>query len=309
MRERLLVLYGGISKEREISIKSGTAIFESLKRQGFEAMEYDFRGSIEPIVNSFKPDVVFIALHGIPGEDGTVQGMLEIANVAYTFSGVLQSALCMNKFFTKHFFKEICVNTPNFVYFRKGDISSFEQVKTILQTSKVVVKPVDQGSAIGVSIVNDEKSFNEALFHGFELSESVLAEEFIEGTEIAATVIGNYPEIKVLPIIEIIPTHSFYDFYSKYTPGMSTHQIPARISQRAYKKAEEYAHSIYKEFALRDLARIDMIVQGDEVFVLEVNTIPGFTETSLVPDAAKHFGMSFDNLTEFIVKESLKRRK
>jgi D-alanine-D-alanine ligase len=309
MKERILVLDGGLSREREISIKSGKAIFQSLKSQGFDVMEYDFKGSIESVVNSFKPDVVFVALHGSPGEDGTVQGMLEIANVAYTFSGVFQSALCMNKLFTKYFFRELGILTPDFISLRKGESMTFDKAKSVLNSTKLVVKPIDQGSAIGVNIVDEKRNFDNAIIQAFELSYGVLIEKFIEGTEITLTVIGNYPKIKVLPIIEIIPTHSFYDFYSKYTPGKSIHRIPAQISERAYEKAEEYAYSIYKEFGLRDLVRIDMIVNRDEVFVLEVNTIPGFTETSLVPDSAKHAGISFDKLIEFIVREALNRKE
>ncbi|MGB9694443.1 MAG: D-alanine--D-alanine ligase family protein [Caldisericaceae bacterium] len=309
MKERVLVIDGGLSNEREISLRSGRAIFNSLKGQGFEALEFDFRGSIEPIIEQFKPDVVFIALHGIPGEDGTVQGMLEIANVAYTFSGVLQSSLCMNKLFTKLVFRQIGIKTPNFISLRRGDSLTFEKASEELNSPKVVVKPVDQGSAIGVGIVDNEAGFNDAIREAFKLSSKIIIEEFIKGTEITVTVIGNYPNIKVLPIIEIIPTHSFYDFYSKYTPGKSTHRIPAKISAKAYKKAEEFAFSIYKDFELRDLARIDMIVDNEDVFVLEVNTIPGFTETSLVPDSARAAGLSFDELTSFIVGEALSRRK
>ncbi len=309
MRERVLVLLGGLSKEREISIRSGTAIATSLKRNGFEVLEYDFQGHLEQVIAEFKPDVVFIALHGTLGEDGTVQGMLEIAQIPYTGCGVLQSAVCMNKLFTKYFFREIDVPTPKFVYKRKGESVSFSEIKKILNCDKVVVKPVDQGSAIGVSIVNDEDGFKEALNESYVLSNGVLVEEFIKGTEITITVIGNYPDIKVFPIIEIVPVHDFYDFYSKYTPGMSKHNIPANISQKAAKSAEEYAFKIYQEMGLRDIARIDMIAMGDEVLVLEVNTIPGFTETSLVPDAAASANISFDDLTDFIVKEALKRKK
>lgn len=308
MKERILVIYGGLSREREVSLKSGKAIADALKRRNFQVKEFDFQGRIESVVEDFKPDVAFIALHGTWGEDGSIQGALEILGVPYTGSSVLQSAICMNKLFSKYIFREFNVPTANFFYTEKLD-TSYEHAKSIISKEEMVIKPVDQGSAIGVSIVRDDEQFKQGLQNAFSFSKGVIVEEFIQGKEITVSVIGNNDNIIVLPIIEIVPAHQFYDYFSKYTPGMSTHIIPANISKEASRLASKFAYDIYASLALRDVARIDFIVRDDIPYVLEVNTIPGFTETSLIPDAAKAYGIGFDDLTEFIVKEALKRKK
>ncbi len=309
MNEKVLVLYGGLSKEREISIRSGRAVATSLKRNGFIVEEFDFRGKIEHILKTFSPDVVFIALHGKYGEDGTVQGALEIAGIPYTGSDVLASAICMNKFITKKLFNSLDIETPQSLLFRKGKQVPYKNVREYLKSDKVVIKPVDQGSTIGISIVDNEEDFKKGVRKAFELSDDIITEQFISGKEITVTVIGNGDNIIALPTIEIVPENDFYDYESKYVPGMSHHIIPARISGIANEKAKENALLIYKKLGLRDFARIDFIVSQEVPFALEANTIPGFTETSLVPDAARAYGMTFDNLTAFIVNEALKRNK
>ncbi|MGC9100277.1 MAG: D-alanine--D-alanine ligase family protein [Caldisericum sp.] len=309
MSTRVLVLYGGKSTERDISIKSGRAVSNALKKKGYEVIEYDFQNHIEDVVKDANPDVVFIALHGKFGEDGTVQGALELMNIPYTGSSVFASALCMNKLFSKFMFREIDIKTPSFAYFRRDNTLPYSYVSELLGNDTLVIKPVDQGSTIGITIAKNEDSYNEGLAKAFELSDLVIVEDYIKGTEITVAIIGNYPDIHVLPIIEIVPAHEFYDFESKYTPSMSKHIIPARISSYQKALAEEYAKRIYKEFGLRDFARIDMIANSYDVYVLEVNTIPGFTETSLVPDAAKAENISFEDLVDFIVQEALQRKR
>ena len=306
---RVLVLYGGISTEREISIKSGKAISNALRAKGYEVFEVDFQNHIEDVVKDIQPDAVFIALHGKYGEDGTVQGALELMNMPYTGSAVFASALCMNKLFSKFAFREIDVKTPSFTYFSKDNALPYSYVTELLGNRTLVIKPNDQGSAIGLTIAKDDATYNEGILKVFELSDLIIVEDYIKGTEITVSVIGNDPEIHVLPIIEIVPTHEFYDFDSKYVPLMSKHIIPARISNYQKNLAEEYAKRIYKEFGLRDFARIDMIANDNDVYVLEVNTIPGFTETSLVPDAAKAENISFEDLVDFIVQEALQRKR
>ncbi len=309
MNEKVLVLYGGLSKEREVSIRSGRAVAASLRRNGFIVKEFDFKGKIETVLESFSPDVVFIALHGKYGEDGTVQGALEIAGVPYTGSGVLASAVCMNKFITKKLFNSLDIETAEFLPFHKGEKLSYKEVTRYLKSNKIVIKPVDQGSTIGISIVDNEDDFKKGIKEAFALSDDIIVEQFINGKEITITVIGNNNNVIALPTIEIVPENDFYDYESKYVPGMSHHIIPARISRVTDEKAKKNALLIYKNFGLRDFARIDFIVSNGIPFALEVNTIPGFTETSLVPDAARAYGMTFDNLTTFVVNEALKRNK
>ena len=308
MKKRVLVLYGGLSSERSVSEKSGRAIANGLYEAGFIVKEFDFKGKLESIINEFHPDAVFIALHGNLGEDGTVQGALELLGIPYTGSGVLASALCMDKLFTKRVLNAIGINTPDYVYLKNKNSLQFESVLARLNTNKVVIKPIDQGSAIGVTIASNKQEFDKGLKLAFSLSKKVIIERFIEGKEITVSIIGNGNSIKVLPIIEIVPENEFYDFEAKYTQGKSHHIIPARIPKESYKKAEQMTRKIYEEFGLRDFARIDFIVdRTGKVFALEANTIPGFTETSLLPDAAKAANISFPALVRFIVDESLKR--
>jgi D-alanine-D-alanine ligase len=310
MKEKILVMYGGLSSERAVSQKSGKAIAKGLVKSGFTVREFDFKGKIENIIEEFRPDLVFIALHGKFGEDGTVQGALELLGIPYTGSGVLASALCMDKLTTKRMFEVIDVNTPAYLHFRKGDPVRFDFVTEELHTEKVVIKPVDQGSTIGISIVNNEQDFKNGLNLAFSLSTDIIIEKFISGKEITVSIIGNGNEIRVLPIIEIVSEKSFYDFESKYTPGMSHHIIPARIPEKSYKTAEGMAYKIYREMGLRDFARIDFIVDSSgKVFALEANTVPGFTETSLLPDAAKAANIEFSELVSFIAEEAISRSK
>jgi len=309
MREKILVLCGGLSRERDISIKSGKAVSAALRKKNYEVSEYDFDGKLEKAIDYYRPDIVFIALHGNFGEDGTVQGSLELLGIPYTGSGVLASSLCMNKLFSKWMFKQIGVKTPEYFSMRKDSIISYREASLFLKTDRIVIKPNDQGSTLGISIVSDEINYKQGLDEAFNLSEIVIAEEYIKGTEITISIIGNHPAIKILPIIEIVPVHEYYDFTSKYIPGMSQHLIPARISKNVESISNEYGRKIYESFNLRDFSRIDMIVNDEVPYVLEVNTIPGFTETSLVPDAAKFIGITFEDLVEFIVIEALKRRK
>ncbi len=307
MSGKILVIYGGLSSEREVSIRSGKAIAEGLKEAGFIVQEFDFKGKLEDVTEKFHPDAVFIALHGKFGEDGSVQGALELLGIPYTGSGIMASAVCMDKLITKRLFESLHIKSADFVVLRKGEQISFNESLQKLNTDKVVIKPVDQGSTIGITITDNKEEFNKGIHYAFSLSDTLIIEKFISGKEITVSVIGNNDSIKILPIIEIVPEHSFYDFESKYVPGMSHHIIPAHISEKSYKKAEKMSYKIYREFDLRDFARIDFIVNNEgEVFALEVNTIPGFTKTSLLPDAAKAAGISFSALTELIVSESVK---
>ncbi len=310
MKKKVLVLDGGLSSEREVSKKSGAAIAKALVRQGFVVKEFDFKGRLESIVYEFKPDAVFIALHGKYGEDGTVQGMLELLGVPYTGSGVLSSAICMDKITTKRLFYSLGIKTARYIVLRAGDAVSFKEAKKHLNTNKVVIKPADQGSTIGITITDQPEQFDKGLKEAFNLSGNVLIEEFIKGKEITVSIIGDGSEAEALPVIEIVPANEFYDFESKYTPGMSKHIIPADIGSEAYAASVDISLKIYKEFGMRDFGRIDLIASEDgNVYALEANSIPGFTETSLLPDAAKSAGISFEELIERIVRFALDRGK
>ena len=310
MNKKVLVLDGGLSTERAVSKNSGASITKALKKSGFIVEEFDFQGKLEKVIEQFNPDVVFIALHGRYGEDGTVQGMLELLGVPYTGSGVAASAVCMDKLITKRLFNSIGVQTPEYFSLSKGEIIPFSVARERLKSDRVVIKPVDQGSTIGITIAKTSDEYIHGIKEAFSLSDRVIVEAFISGIEITVSVIGNGDSIRVLPIIEIVPENDFYDYESKYTPGMSHHIIPARISKKSYEIAQKLSAFIYKEFNVRHFGRIDFMVdKKGEVYALEVNTIPGFTETSLLPDAARAAGISFEELVTSIVQFALARAR
>jgi D-alanine-D-alanine ligase len=294
--KKIGVLYGGTSSERSISLLTGNAVLRSLKRQGFKAAGIDTGKDIFSKLKKEKIDFAYIALHGPLGEDGTVQGALEILGVPYSGCGVLSSAACMNKIFAKKIMRFHRVPTPDWIVARKNG----KVPKT--GTFPVVVKPAAQGSAIGVSICRRRHELSSALKKAFKFDKHVLIEQYIKGIEITVGVLGN----TVLPAVEIVPEGEFYDFRSKYKPGMSKHIIPPRLPQSTLDKCSRYALEAFKALECRGVARVDIMVDSKlRPWVLEVNTIPGMTETSLLPDEAKAIGMSFDELVLGIIENSV----
>jgi D-alanine-D-alanine ligase len=300
-RRRIGVLMGGQSGERAISFKTGRAILASLKRQGFDARAIDAGPDLPFKLRREKIQVAYLALHGPGGEDGTVQGLLETMRIPYTGSGVLASALAMDKIVSKRIFEAAGLKTPRwFPVQRPAPTDVAAQVRRL--GYPVVVKPARQGSALGVSIVQRPGQLKSALRKAFRLDEDVLIEQFVKGPEITVGIVGP----QTLPIIEIVPTdRSFYDFHAKYAPGGSRHLLPARISQRAARRARELAVAAYRILHMRAVARVDLIVgPRDTPVLLVVNSIPGMTETSLLPDAAAAIGMNFDTLVLKIAEYS-----
>lgn len=302
--QKVAVLMGGRSSEREISIKTGKQISQALRGEGYEVKEIDPAGALVKDLKDFQPDVVFIALHGKYGEDGTIQGLLELLGFPYTGPGVLSSALCMDKVIAK---KVMCyegIPTPSFqVITEQLEDGAMENLIKELGLP-LVVKPSKQGSAIGVSIVRKTGELEKALTEALKYDQAVLVEEYIDGTELTAAVLGtNNP--RVLPLIEIVSETEFYDFTAKYSPGMSHHIIPARISPEAARKVEELALRTYRAMDCRQLSRVDFMLNSEgEPFVLETNTIPGMTETSLFPESAKAAGISFTELVSLLADEA-----
>ena len=309
-KEKVLVLMGGISTEREISLKSGSAVAKALSEAGYTVETLDIQSDNIHKIAEIKPDVCYLALHGKGGEDGCVQGMLEWMCIPYTGPGVSASAICMDKALTKKVLVQSDIPTPKSVEYTKDECVNIEQVKDklILKLGlPMVLKSPCQGSSIGVVIVRDEDSVSDAIEEVFKYGDVLLAEQFISGVEISVPVVGNKnPE--VFPIIEIVPTSEFYDFESKYTPGMSEHIIPARISATATERVNKYAKEAYEKTGCRGVSRIDFIVdENDNPYVIEINTILGMTATSLVPDSARHLGIDFPQLVDKIVKLALEK--
>jgi D-alanine-D-alanine ligase len=304
--KRVAVLVGGRSAEREISLLTGEEIYQALTQAGYSAFKVEADDSVWESLKENKPDVVFIALHGRWGEDGTVQGMLELLGLPYTGSGVLASALGINKAVSKTIFQTANLDTPRFVVVRGARES--ENLGRFLEEKgyPVVVKPCREGSTIGLSVVEGKEGLAEALRLAAAYDNQIVVEEFVEGKEVTIGILGN-DQLIAFPSLEICYRSKTYDYETKYTPGMSEHIIPARISQEQEKRAKEMALAVHQALGCRGFSRVDLIVAKDRICVLEVNTIPGMTSLSLFPDAARAAGIKFPELVSRIVELALEK--
>lgn len=288
---RIAVLMGGISSEREISIKTGTAVLESLVRLGYEAFAVVLdRGNIirELVNNNY--DLAFNCLHGEFGEDGRIQALLDILEKKYTGSDFQTSAVCMNKIFTKKLLENYNVLMPK-TYNEIDDIEKYP----------VIVKPISEGSSVGVYICEDANE----VYRAIESlgSKKTMIEEYIKGDEITVGVL----ERKSLAVVRIIPENSeFYDYKSKYTKGMTIYESPAQIDKEVYDFLMDESERISEKLEIEGSARLDYILKDGKAYFLEINTIPGMTELSLLPMAAKAQGMTFDNLIKKMIEKFAK---
>lgn len=302
---RVAVLKGGRSAEREVSLNTGAQVSAALRQSGFDVVEID-TGDDEFVIELVRSEVnvVFICLHGRYGEDGTVQGLCELIELPYVGSGVLASALAMDKVMSKHFFALSDIPTPKYVVLQRGgDVDTGAIVSALGE--KTVVKPSNEGSAIGVTIAHDPVELPGAIGTAFKYDRTVLVEQFVAGVEVTVGVVGN-DHAMALPTLEIVPEHEFYDYESKYSPGMSRHIIPARVSEQARTECERLALLAHKVLGCRGMSRSDLIVTEDgECLLLETNTIPGMTKTSLLPDAARAAGIEFPQLCLRLVELAL----
>ncbi|MBF4509026.1 MAG: D-alanine--D-alanine ligase [Aeromicrobium sp.] len=301
----IAVLAGGRSAEREVSLNTGAQVVAALEERGHRVTRIDSADTdfLERL-RSGGYDVVFICLHGRFGEDGTVQGALELLGVPYVGSGVLASALAMDKVMSKRFFIAAEIPTPAFEVVVSADEATCDGIVAALG-EKLVVKPASEGSSVGMSIVHDAGELPAALECALEHDDTVLVEAFVAGTEVTVGVIGN-DEPRALPTLEVVPVHEFYDYESKYVPGMSSHIIPARVAEGARDECQRIALEAHRVLGCRGMSRADFIVTADgRPLLLEVNTIPGMTRTSLLPDAARAAGIAFPDLCERLVALAL----
>ena len=306
---RILVICGGMSTERDVSLRSGKAIYDALIRKGYQNAElFDLkRDNISEILEK-KPDIAFLGLHGKGGEDGTIQGFLELAGIPYTGPGVATSAVCMDKILTKRVLANAGLPTAKFEVYRKEECTNLNAVIDALIEKiglPIVLKSPCQGSSIGVVLVKSKEAMKGAIEEVFKYGDHLLAEQFIDGPELTLPIMGN-EELTVLPVIEITSEREFYDFTAKYTTGLCHHIIPANIDKRTQEEVIEYGKKAYKVLDCRCLSRIDFIVdKNDGPMIIEVNTLPGMTDMSLFPDAARYIGVSYDNLVEKILELGL----
>ena len=302
MSKHVAVLMGGWSAEREVSLRSGRACADALERRGYRVSRIDVGRDIATVLATLKPDAALNVLHGRPGEDGTLQGILEIVGVPYTHSGVLSSALAMQKELAKIVMKAAGVPVP------EGKVvSRQEAAKTHVLSRPYVIKPVAEGSSVGVFIVTEQHAHppQELTRPDWTFGEQVLVERYIPGKELTCAVMGD----RALDVIEIVPKVRFYDYEAKYAPGGSKHELPAQISPFVYQEVRRLALAAHRALGCRGVSRADFRYDDrsagiEGLFCLEVNTQPGMTETSLVPELAQYAGMSFDELVQWMVEDA-----
>ncbi|MFC1667187.1 D-alanine--D-alanine ligase [Candidatus Omnitrophota bacterium] len=315
MKKRVGVLMGGPSCERDISMMSGNAVFRALENKGIDAVPIELAKC--PTMNGYKElviqkirssniDVAFITLHGEFGEDGRMQEILEEIDMPYTGSRVGPSRLGMNKVSSKNIFNLKNISTPSYIIIHKSEFDIKRNARMYLKelSFPIVIKPSDGGSSIGLSIVDSEEGFYAAISNAFEYDDKIIAEEYVQGREITVGILEDRP----LPIVEIIPKTRFFDFKAKYEKGLTEYKIPASIDKKEHKECQRIALLAHKALGACFFSRVDMIFSEDRIpVVLEVNTIPGLTEISLLPKAAKAAGIDFDQLVLKILKSASKK--
>lgn len=300
------VFFGGKSPEHEISKISGGEVIKNLNKDKYQIVpvfiskdgqswqvgenkkSLDSPARIQKLI-----DIAFIAMHGPFGEDGSIQGLLEIYGIPYTGSGVLASALGMDKIYSRKMFTQKGLLVPKTIVYKKGD-------KLPKGNFPLFIKPANQGSSVGTSKARNQKELINALKLALKYGDKALIEEFIEGIEITGGILANKP----LPIVEIVPKKDFFDYEAKYDAKLTDEIVPARISAKLTKKAQKAALDAFNTIGCRAFGRVDMIIRGNDIYVLEVNTIPGLTPVSLLPKAAKAAGISYSQLLDKIIEHS-----
>jgi len=297
---RVAVLLGGISNEREISLKSGRKIFAQLDRKKYRVTAYDTKSQLMRLIKYVKAgkiDVVFNGLHGKGGEDGSMQGLLDLLGVKYTGSGVLASALALDKAKTKAIYREHGIPTPPSLIVETADL---KRIKSKLG-KQIVIKPNADGSSVGVSVNPPQSKWKKLIEARIKAEGSCLIESFRQGRELTVGILGD----KALPVVEIRPKNAFFDFEAKYTPGMSDELCPAPIPMKITKQAQALGLKAHLALGCGGYSRTDMIWSRHGLEVLETNTLPGMTATSLLPLAAKTAGIPFPKLLDLIIREAL----
>lgn len=302
---RVALLAGGKSGEREVSLASAEGAREALEEAGYTVTQLDpaDKKDLKHLIDD-PFDVAFLCLHGKYGEDGTVQGLLETIGLPYIGSGVWASALAMDKVKSKVYYEQAGIPTPPSVSLQAGDSYDVDAIVSKLG-EHCVVKPGTEGSALGVFIVEGAPSIAEAIENVFAIDSEVLIERYIQGKELTVAVIGH-EEVTSLPIIEIVPKSDFYDFESKYAPGGSQHLCPAPLSEEVTNMVQDLAVRAHRALSCDGVSRSDFILEEDgSCWILETNTIPGMTKTSLLPDAARAAGISFPELCTRLIDYAL----
>ena len=302
--KNILVVVGGNSGEREISLASGKACIKALRKKNYNVSIFDPKFKNLNLINKLKTDVIFNALHGKGGEDGIAQSYFEYLKIPYTHSGVVSSYNAMNKIISKDLFTKSKILTPKYFSLTKKEHNN-KNLKELVTKKQInfplVIKPINEGSSLGVKIIKDFKSLYRSSKFLFRKYNQLMFEKYIGGQEIQVAVINN----NVLGAIELVPKRSFYDYKAKYTKSAKTeHIMPARLSQKNYSKVLQLAKKAHKALGCRGVTRTDFKFYKNKFYILELNTQPGMTKLSLVPEIASHYGIIFDDLVEKILLDA-----
>ncbi len=309
---RIGILMGGRSLERDVSLRTGRRVSRALSELGHEVVEFDVDESLVPKLKKTPLDLVYIALHGKFGEDGTIQELLEILDIPYTGPGVYSSTIGFDKALSKQIFLRNGIPTPPFFVLSEATFQEMGAVAALSVAGQklgfpLVVKPVAQGSALGVRIVKEEEELPEAVRSALHYDDRVLLEKFVEGTEVAVSILGNR-DLVALPVVEIAPHGGFFDFDSRYTLGATDYYCPARLPEDTSRRVVEAAIKAHRCLECQNLSRVDIIVDhAGTPQVLELNISPGMTESSLLPLAAEAAGMDFKQLVGRLVELALEK--
>ena len=305
---RLALIAGGVSAEREVSLRGAAGVEQALNRDRYEVVRYDPATDLARIAaDAANIDAAFILLHGVHGEDGTIQGFLDLLGIPYQGAGVLGSALAMDKNLAKVMYRLAGLPVAPWVMVEPGDLRDSGRIESAVGLP-CVVKPVRQGSSIGMSIVRTRDQLPAALELALRHDGEVMVEAFLKGRELTAGVLGN-SELTALPLIEIIPDSrfDFFNYEAKYQPGATREVCPAPVSETVRARAQDYALRAHRSLQLGGYSRTDMILVGEELYLLETNTIPGMTPTSLLPQAAAEAGLPFAALLDRLIELALER--
>ena len=305
---KIAVLAGGWSREREISILSGNAAFKALDKKKYDVTLYDPKNELaELMAQKENIDLALILLHGKYGEDGCMQGLLNILGIPYVGSGVLASAVTVNKKTTKDIYRSEGLTVATDVLIKKGEDYSTREIMNLVG-KKTVVKPLDEGSSVGMSLCGSEEELAMGIETAFACGQEIMVEQYIAGREVTCCVLGNR-KLETLPIIEIVPKekYRFFDYDAKYTPGATEEICPAELGEKTQKTINDHAKKAHHALGCSVWSRTDMIVKDKEVYLLETNTIPGMTKQSLFPLAARAAGLSFSELLDQLITLSFEK--
>ena len=307
-KAHIAVIAGGWSSERDISLMSGNAVYKALNKNKYQAALYDPKKDLAGMVEDKEQiDLAFILLHGRFGEDGRIQGLLDIMGIPFVGSGVLSSAMAVNKKVTKNLYRSAGLSVAEDVILKRDEAFSLKEIIRSIGIH-TVVKPLSEGSSVGMSVCGNESELEEGIQKAFALDREIMIEKYIEGREVTCCVLGNR-QLETLPIIEILPReeHRFFDYEAKYTAGETEEICPAQLNEKMEAQVKQGAIKAHQALGCEVWSRTDMIIQNESAILLETNTIPGMTENSLFPLAARTAGMSFPELLDKLIRLSFEK--